>query len=135
MAVDVTNGAEPSASALVGGILTDAENLLKQQLELFRVELQQDVNKARGAAPAVLAGGGLALIGSILLGFTLAYLLQALVPNMPLWGCFGVVGLLLFAVGAALVSVTMSRFRTLNPLPEQALEGLKENVEWQANPK
>lgn len=46
-------GAEPSVTSLLSGIVNDAQELIKQQLLLFRHELKDDVNKAREVLPSL----------------------------------------------------------------------------------
>jgi len=38
-------------------------------------------------------------------------------------------------LGAVLAAVGVQRFRSINPLPDQSVEEIKENVRWMTNPK
>src|SRR5919204_42605 len=51
-----------SMSSLVGGIISDAQQLIRQELLLARREVQQEVNKAKMAALSLAAGGVTALV-------------------------------------------------------------------------
>lgn len=50
MANDVHTGPDSSLTSLVAGIIKDVQELLKQQLSLFREEVKDDVRKTKEAA-------------------------------------------------------------------------------------
>jgi uncharacterized membrane protein YqjE len=134
--------AEPAGSAgrlegaLIGDIVEDAHALLNQQLLLFKAEVRQDLVKAKAAALFVLAGTAVSFLAVILLSLMLVHLVQWAATGAPPWVGYAVVGVLLVGVGGALAYWTVSRLKTtLNPLPVQAVEGLKENVEWKTAPR
>jgi multisubunit Na+/H+ antiporter MnhB subunit len=134
MANDLQTRPEASVASLVGGIVQDAQDLLKQQLNLFSSELRQDVSNAKDAAIALLAGSVVCLIGALLLALTAAKLLFWLFPQyLAEWGCYGIVGVVFVAIGAALLA--RSRQALNDVTVDQSVTGLKENVEWKTNPK
>jgi hypothetical protein len=49
---------------------------------------------------------------------------------IPIWGGFGIVGGLVLLAGIGLLLYGKSRFDAFNPLPDQAVEALKETVQW-----
>lgn len=132
MATDLQSHEEVGLSELLGGILDDMRELLKQQLALFRVEVRRDFAKTKVAA--ALVGGGAALAGLAVLLFSLmlVYLLNL---ALPLWASFGIVGLALGGIGAALTCAGIQRFRSFNPLPDESARALVENVQCLTNPK
>jgi hypothetical protein len=71
----------------------------------------------------------------LLLCFALVYLLAWAVPQVPLWVWFGVIGVLLAAGGGAMIYAGTKKFESLNPLPEQSAQALRENVQWLTNRK
>jgi len=130
MATDLRNGTEPSVTHLVKGVIEDVQTLTKQQLELFKQELQEDFAKTRTAALPMLIGLGVMLIGTLLLAITLGLLLEwALRPYLPLWAAFGIVTVLLGGTGLGLFFAGLKKFQTFNPLPDRTLDALKENVQ------
>jgi uncharacterized membrane protein YqjE len=134
MANDLQTRPEPSVASLVSGIVQDAQDLIKQQLNLFSSELRQDVTKAKEAAFELLLGGGVCLIGALILALTAAKLLFWLFPQyLAEWGCYGIVGVVFVAIGAALLA--RSRQALNDVTVEQSVTGLKENVEWKTNLK
>jgi Flp pilus assembly protein TadB len=130
MANDAHTGAEPSVTALVTGIINDAQELIKQQMALARTEIQADLRKTKEGARALALGLGIVALGCLLLCFMLVYLLDWAVPQLTLWGWFGIVGAVLAAVGLGLLHAGSKQFESFNPLPDQSTQALKENVQW-----
>jgi hypothetical protein len=126
---------DASLTQLLSGIVNDAQTLLKQQLAMFRTEINLDVRRTKQALIALVCGLALASIGGVLLCFMLVYGLEALVPSLPLWACFGIVGGV-FAIGGALAFYSaMRQFQEFNPLPDESAQALKENVQWISQPR
>lgn len=136
MATDVQRPPEQSLNSLVGGIVSDFQTLLKQQLQLARKEIETDLVRARKAATLGAIGAMLCLLGGIALSSTLALLLYAtLSPGVepgrfPLWGCYGLVGLILTAAGGVVCFLGMRKVEKLSPLLERSTQALEENLEW-----
>jgi hypothetical protein len=130
-----TTGSERGLSDLVSGILNDGQELLKQQLNLFKAEVKSDFEKTREASIPLFIGIGVGLNGALLLSFMLVYLLQWLFPNVPLFCWFGLVGILGVGGGWALFHAGKTKMASFNPLPDQSAQALKENVQWIMNPK
>jgi hypothetical protein len=120
---------------LVSGIIGDAQELMKQQLALFRHEVQEDFRKTKEAALSLICGVATFQIGAVLLCFMLVHLISYLAPRLPLWGCFGIVGAALAAIGGAIFAAAVARFKSFNPLPDESARALKENVQWMSNQK
>jgi hypothetical protein len=135
MANDLHTGTEPSLTGLVTGIINDAQELLKQQVALFKQEVKDDIRKTKEAAVALSVGAGILVVGGLLLCLMLVYLLNWAVPAIPLWGCYGIIGILFAACGSALLYAGKRRLESFNPLPDQSVRALKENVQWLTNPK
>ena len=135
MSSDVQSGDGATATQLLSGIIGDAQDLMKQQLALFRSEVKEDLRKTKNAA--ILLGGGAAILmlAAIVLCFMFVELLHHLLPDLPHWGCFGIVGGALALIGGGLLAVAISRLNSFNPLPDQTAQSLKENVRWITNPK
>jgi len=122
--------AEPSMSALAGGIINDVQDLVKQQLALFKNEIKKDTHKIKEAAVVLIWGFGIALAGVCLLGVMAAYLIYWSAPAVPLWVCFAIAGAGLTGLGAALFLVGKRKLDSFNPLPNNSVDVMKENVQW-----
>src|SRR2546428_8916399 len=91
---------EPSVTGLVTGIVHDVQQLLQQQLALFKHEIKENVRKSKEAAVLMGLGIGIGSVGGLLLFFMLVYLLNwAFAGRLPLWVCYLIVG----GLGAAVV--------------------------------
>lgn len=124
---------EPNVTTLVSGIISDAQELFKQQVALLRLELRSDLHKTAQAAGALAIGAGVLAIAVLLLIISLVYLLAWLAPSLPLWACFAIVGGSFALLGVALMFAGARKFQSINPLPSQSLEALTENLQWRTN--
>jgi uncharacterized membrane protein YqjE len=131
---DIHTGQEPRLSEIVSGIVSDAEELVKQQLALFKTEIRDDVHKTKEAALPLVVGALIGGLGIVLLAFGIVYLLAWGVPAVPLWAWFLIVGVVLAGGGVALAWEGKTRFEALH-LPDKSATALKENVQWLMNPK
>ena len=93
---------------MISGVAADVKELLISELTLTKLEVQREVAKAKAAALLVAAGVGLAFIGAIALVFMVVQLL-ATFTDVPLWGCFGIVGGALVLLGALLLASGKSK--------------------------
>jgi hypothetical protein len=121
--------ASPDASmtSLVTGILSDAQDLIKQQLELVKHEIREDVREAKEAAASLALGLGIAAVGCLFVCTMLVFLLQK--AGLDLWACFGIVGGILLVVGLVLTYLAKKEAETINPLEGQAARALEESVQ------
>ena len=135
-----TTGTPGNMAPLVTGIIDDLQELIKQNLALFKVEVREDFKKTKEAAGALGVGVGLAAVGALHLTLMLVFLLwwafdsaARSAPGLPLWVCFAIVGGVFPGVGAALTFKGKKKLDSFNPLPDQSAEALKENVQWIKN--
>jgi Putative Actinobacterial Holin-X, holin superfamily III len=134
MADQVHSPADQSVTTLVAGIINDTQELLKQQMALIRSEIRDDFQKTKEGALALTTGAVVCLVAGILLCLMLVHLLNWAQPVLlPLWACYAIVGGVCAAAGGALVYLGVKKFQSFNPLPNQSVEGLKENLQWQTN--
>jgi Na+/melibiose symporter-like transporter len=125
-----THNREPSITALVTGIVNDGQELLRQQLALFKSEIRQEMTRARQAAVSLTTGLVIAVIGGVLL---LGFMLPLLISwgfDLPVWVGFGIVGGALLFVGLIVCAIGRYKLETVHPLPEQTMQSIKENVQW-----
>jgi uncharacterized membrane protein YqjE len=134
MAIDVDNHPEVNTVGLMSGIIKDAQELLKSQLQLFKAELKQDVAKAREGTSLLAVGAGLCFVALVILTFALAHLLASVMPAVPLWGWYALVGGGVGIIGLSVLGVVTMQINKAKPLSETAA-GLEENVKWTTNPK
>jgi len=129
MAVEFETPQETSVGSLVGGIVQDTRELIVDQLNLFRVELKNDFQRMLSALIPIGAGALIMLTAQILLGIGLAHLFLWLVPTMPEWAGFLIVGGGVGVLGALLIAGGIYLLKSIQPAAT-ALKGLEENVKW-----
>lgn len=127
-------GPEPSVTGLVTGIVNDVQNLLIQQMNLLKSEVQRDLTRTKDAAISLFIGLGIATLGAGFLFVMVVHLLQW-ETGWPLWVCHGLIGGGLAVVGGILYYVGKKKFESFNPLPDESVEALKENLQCLTNPK
>jgi len=135
MATDLNTTSDASATALVSGIINDAQDLMRQQFELLKHEVRADVGKTADVILAFAAGACVGFAALFMAALTAAYLLQWAVPGLPLWACFGIPGLVLAVASAGLCVVGKLKLQSFRAAPSESVQALKENVQWITNPK
>jgi hypothetical protein len=134
MASDVQSSSEhENLATLVTGILNDGQELFRQQVNLIRTEIKEDLRKTKEASIPLAAGLWLASMGVLLLCVTVALALVA--AGLSMWAAFAIVGTVLTLAGGGLAYLGKVKFDSFNPLPDKSAEALKENLEWIAKPK
>jgi Putative Actinobacterial Holin-X, holin superfamily III len=121
--------AEPSLTTLLGGIVNDAKDLLVQEVALTKLEVQDELRKAKTAALTLGLGLGVAAVGGTLLSVMLVHLLTVF-TELPLWGCYGIVGSGLVVLGGVVLAVGKTTGADLDVIPRQTVETRKENARW-----
>jgi len=120
--------AAPSLVALLGGIMKDAKDLLVQELTLAKLEGHDELRQIKTAALALGIGVGVAAVGGILLSVMLVHVLAAY-TDIPLWGCYGIVGSVFGVLGWVLLASGKHKIEEIDVMP-QTVETMKENAQW-----
>jgi hypothetical protein len=120
--------AAPSLAALLGGIMHDAKDLLVQELTLAKLEGQDELRHIKTAALSLGIGIGVAAVGGILLSVMLVHVLAAY-TDIPLWGCYGIVGSVFGVLGWVLLASGKYKIEEIDVMP-QTVETMKENAQW-----
>ena len=118
---------EKSLGQLFSELTADLSTLMRKEVELAKVETKEEVSRA-GKAGGMLGGGAFAGYFALLfLSFALAWLLDEWMHTAL---AFLIVGLLYAVVAAVLVVRGRARLQNVNPVPQQTVETLKEDVQW-----
>jgi uncharacterized membrane protein YqjE len=122
---------EPSLTSLLSGIVNDTQELIRQEIELAKVEIRGELRKTKEAVVAMLTGVACVALGGIFLLLMLVFLIYwASGHVIPIWGAFGIVGFTLAVLGAILVYTGLNRAERIHIIPRQTAETFRENVQW-----
>jgi hypothetical protein len=114
---------EASVGDLIGQVAQDLSTLMRQELDLAKAEVKQEVTKA-GKAAGMLGAAGFAgymvlLFASIAAWWGLANVMAKGWAALVVTGIWAVIGIVLFAGGRG-------QMRRVNPKPERTVETVKE---------
>jgi F0F1-type ATP synthase assembly protein I len=129
-----TNTEDASMMTLIRGVIGDLETLVKQQLKLFHTELKAEGKEMRDGTISMALSFGVIVIGGVILGIALAYVLvEAL--SLPHWAGFGIIGLAVTGIGAGLFFYGQKEIKSALPLADESMKTLEENIECLTQPK
>ena len=135
MSIDIEAPPEQTAASLVNGILGDLQDLVEQQFQLTRREIEVELRKCAAAAAVFGLGVAILLLAAIALCLTLSHLLHwmASPPGtdpawLPLWACHAVVAAVFGISGGILTQVGRAKFRAVDPYQNPATEMMQEQV-------
>ena len=113
---------------LLGELSKDVTTLLRQEVELAKAEVSVKAKEA-GKGAGLLGGAG--ATGLITLGSLTAFLIALLALWMPVWAAALIVTVVWAIVTGILAQVGRTSLkRATPPVPEQAIESTKEDVQW-----
>lgn len=118
---------DKSLGELIGAMTADLTRLTRQEIQLAKVELQEEGRRAGRVGAMFGSAGAVALIGAIVLAMAASWLLDQWMPRAV---AFLIVAAGLLAVAGALFSRAKREAKSINPVPQQTVETLKEDVEW-----
>jgi hypothetical protein len=98
-------------------------------MSVARKEIIEDLQKTRHALTALGTGLVILTAGCGLLLLMVVHLLNAM-TELPLWGCYGIVGLVVVMIGAIFLVSGKNRARQVDFKPEQTAQAVKEDVGW-----
>jgi hypothetical protein len=126
---------EPALGRILSDIAQDVGTLVRQEIDLARCELAEKAEEAKSGAGRIGAGGGLALIGSMVLAgaavLGLTYVLQRWMETLPAMALSALaVGIVLAAVGWVLLRRGSKSLSADHLVPRRTLESIKEDARW-----
>ncbi|UVT20404.1 MAG: phage holin family protein [Nitrospira sp.] len=127
-AQEETRSSRNGLFGLLMGLVGDVRTLIRQELQLMRDEFHAETKKACQAAVSIGVGIGLTLIGGIFALIMIVHMLHQF-ANLPLWACYGAIGIVLLAVGALLLVNATQALQNFNLIPRRTLHSLKEDAQ------
>ena len=119
---------ERSLGELFGDLARDTGTLVRQEVELAKVEMTQKATRVGKDLGFLVAGGAVAYAGFLALIAAVAIGLGQL--GVPWWLATLLVALVVGGVGAFLVMRGLSALKRENLAPERTMQTLKEDVAW-----
>jgi MFS family permease len=124
-------GADPrdqSIGELVKDLATETSTLVRQEIDLAKAEVTERGKRA-GKGAGML--GAAALVGLLAGGALTACLIAALDGAMATWLAALIVTVVFGAIAAVLAMTGRKQIReAAPPVPEQAIDSVKEDVQW-----
>ncbi len=118
---------QASTGELVRRLSEQVAELWRGELELARTELQRKAKRIGAGAGLAGAAGVVALFG---LAALIAAAIAALALVLPVWLSAVIVGLVLLAIAGVLALIGKREIdQGTPPVPEQAVQGIKQDVE------
>jgi hypothetical protein len=120
---------EPTLSELISGIADDAQHLIRQQYQMLRAEVREDIRRTKSAVQYLGLGIAGMVIGSLFLLIAVPFFLNWLfgLPPFAGWAIIGGAALILGIIG---FFAGKRIFAHNNPLPDKTLHALEENLSW-----
>lgn len=125
-----TDPDDQSLGELLSRASSDLSDLVRQEVQLAKVEITQEVRTAAKAG-GLLGGGALAgYLALLFVSVALALGLGALLWN---WLGFLIVGAIYAGAAAALTAKGRKEAQHVDPVPQQTVDSLKEDMQWAKN--
>jgi uncharacterized membrane protein YqjE len=120
---------ERSIGELFGELTQDMTLLVRQEVQLARVELEQKASRIAGGLTTVGTGGFVAYVGALALGAGLILLLADL-AGIDAWISSLIVGGVLAIAGYVMLQGGLRRLKQTDLTPRRTVETLKDDVQW-----
>jgi uncharacterized membrane protein YqjE len=119
---------DQSLGELVKDLANETSTLVRQEIDLAKAEMTERGKRA-GKGAAML--GAAALFGLLAAGALTAALIAVLDRAMATWVAAVVVAVVYCAIAAALAMTGRKQIQeAAPPVPEQAIDSVKEDVQW-----
>ena len=119
--------ADRSLGELVGEMTSEISALMRQEVQLAKVEIKEEVGRAGKAGGMLGAGAFTGYFALLFASLALAWLLD---QAMPIALAFFIVAVLYGIAAAILITRGREQMKHVDPVPRQTVETLKEDVEW-----
>jgi uncharacterized membrane protein YqjE len=116
-----------SVPEVLQDIVGNIQEIIRSEFRLAKAEVKQEASKAAPPVKMIIAGAAIGFYG---LGFLLFTAVMGLATMMATWLAALIVGAVLGIIALALIGTASKRLKQVNPVPERAIETMKENVQW-----
>ncbi len=111
---------------LVSDLTRSVQTLLKKEVELAKVEIKEQATRAGKGGAMLAAAGVIGFVALLLVSWAAAW---GVAEGVPTWLAFLAIGVLYGAIAGLLALTGKKKLQTVNPVPRQTVQTLKEDVE------
>jgi len=113
---------------LLGDLMHETNTLVRQEITLAKNEMIQKASQAGRQVASLAIGGAVAYAG--LLAIIAAIILLLIHANVTPWVAALLVGIVVTAIGGAMVMKGVNALKHADMAPRQTIETLKEDAQW-----
>jgi hypothetical protein len=112
---------------LFGDLATDMSNLVRQEVQLAKVEITQKAKYVGRNIGYLVVGGAVAYAALLAI---IAAIIMLLAKGVPHWGAALIVGAVVGGIGWLLIGKAMLALQQADLTPRETVETLKEDATW-----
>lgn len=120
-------GAPEGLGTLVSGVISDVQNILRNEVRLAQAELKEDVGILARAAVMGIVSAVAGLVGFIILMVGVSLLLAQWMAD---WLAFLIGGAALLVIAGALAMMAKNRLSADNLKPDRTIDSLQQDKVW-----
>ena len=120
-------GRARSPSEIIKNIVANIQEIIRSEFRLARAEMSEKAKRASRAGMMLAAG---AIAGLYAAAFALVSIYKLLSYLLWPWVSALLIAVVLGSVAGGLLYAGRKRLQLVNPVPEQTVETVKEDVEW-----
>jgi len=118
---------ERSISSLLKDIVGNLQQIIRAEVRLAKVEVGEELSKARQAIVLLVIGG---LFGAMALAFLLLGAVYLLAHVVQLWVAAILVAIGAGTIGGAMVAVGVRQIKRVSLPPARTVTSVQENIQW-----
>ena len=118
---------ERSIATVLKDIVGNIQELVRAEIRLAKVEVRQEIDRARRSIALLLLGGVVAVLALAFLMLASVYALSMVVAP---WIAAVVIGVIAGVVGWACVATALTQLRHVSIVPPKVVTTIEESVPW-----
>jgi uncharacterized membrane protein YqjE len=131
-AVQPDSSGNGTVTSLIAGILDDAQKLARQQFDMLKAEIHEDLRSSKRAAEYGGLGVVLLTVGLLGLVAAIAYLLHDEF-QLAMWSSWAITSGIFILVGMAFAFASYAILERVSPIPHKTIHALQENLKWKTS--
>jgi len=121
---------ERSLGELFTELAGEMSTLVRQEVALAQTEVTVTASKAGKSIGSLVVGGAVAYLGLMSIA---AAVVLGLAHFIPAWAAALAVGVVILVGSYALIASALAKLKALDPVPNRAIESIKEDAKWLKN--